>query len=1182
MIANDWLPRRDALLEARWAIFPPPVMSVATANPESTSHYIDNNLGHPQTATQQNGYNEASSIKQLLTNHIRRDLTNQTAGGLESQHIQQTTAHRNLGEVNGEAQFPIDAKLTASQILRDQPVYASRELIESKLARSSLSPPHTQPPLHHQQPSPTQLPRLVPHLLSPPLGPTAIPEGQIPLSPVQQPSLSDLQLRPPKQPEPSDLKQFDVPEEALPDEKAKEDLISQIVESQLASHRYRDHAAFASQLVTPPQIAGDSGGPIGESPVKNPETAEAPASPSLSQSVAETKDETTISPTTSTVVDQQPLQDKEMPQDNQTLPQGQGQGQVHDLSPPLSNTSVQEAAAAPQQPLTPGGVVSPSTSQFQSPDHSLHSGMVPSPSKSDGQLVIDMNQSGGDFNRSNASIASDDLSDNEGYVSQYTPIMPGDAGDHGSNDGFVYHCHLCSYSGTSRFHFNAHMNSHFEHQCPHCDYTSRTEGRLKRHIKDFHSSVPPDNYSGNRMLRTVQNRPKLYRCKQCEFVAQTKIDFWEHARTHIKDDKILQCPKCPFVTEYKHHLEYHLRNHFGSKPFKCLKCNYSCVNKSMLNSHMKSHTNIYQYRCNDCSYASKYCHSLKLHLRKYNHKPATILNIDGTPMEDGETFPPRRGPPRGPRGPRKEKQGPSNQNMPLMLNPQLAGLVRPPFPGGQQMMNGMMPFWPMMPGHMAPNGMPMAPQGIPLHMAQKLPPGMIPMPGMPGMPPQLHPQQQQQQQHPMVKQEPGVIQCGICEFTTESQSDLSTHMLKVHAAENQDLFSAFGLNSDSFTAEQARQEKAGLLPPAAHSKHSPQGAAPYSQVKPPQLPQMSPGMMQHSAMPPKASPSQMWMMNGGRPPMRPQVTSAPTAGAGVLDLSGKLVTGDRQGEPNTSGATARPRSGHGSEEAPLDLSAPNAAPPGRQEYYNAYMPIAGRKRPIQLVKASDGEYVQVDRFQNGEAEPESVPRKRSRKGKAFKLDKLCLKLQERATDSPNSYGSNEDYSSDGYVEDNTQDGASAESPPNISKPVAEGDLNEIHNSLRQLNSESPVENNLQNQYVKVYHDGEENSMQSSGNMKSEQNSDEMDRSSLQNGYTGEANDDEVGEGIDSGRYNYECPYCDILFADCVMFTMHMGYHGYSDPYKCNMCGFEGKDKVEFFMHIARNAHEEQENQNETE
>lgn len=220
----------------------------------------------------------------------------------------------------------------------------------------------------------------------------------------------------------------------------------------------------------------------------------------------------------------------------------------------------------------------------------------------------------------------------------------------------IYRCHLCPYTGNSKLHFNAHMNTHFDHRCPHCDYTSRTEGRLKRHIRDFHSETPPDTWTGTGPLDidsvllegaeliidadveisaggTGPNpaRNRKYRCKQCGYVAMDKHDFWEHSKDHIKSDKMLACPKCNFVTEYKHHLEYHLRNHFGSKPFKCAKCNYSCVNKSMLNSHMKSHSNIYQYRCDDCTYATKYCHSLKLHLRKYKHRPATVLNLDGTP-----------------------------------------------------------------------------------------------------------------------------------------------------------------------------------------------------------------------------------------------------------------------------------------------------------------------------------------------------------------------------------------------------------------------------------------------------------------------------------------------------------------------------------------------------------------------
>ncbi|KAH8406538.1 hypothetical protein KR215_006115 [Drosophila sulfurigaster] len=124
---------------------------------------------------------------------------------------------------------------------------------------------------------------------------------------------------------------------------------------------------------------------------------------------------------------------------------------------------------------------------------------------------------------------------------------------------------------------------------------------------------------------------KNYKCKTCGVVAITKVDFWAHTRTHMKPDKILQCAKCPFVTEFKHHLEYHIRKHKNQKPFQCDKCSYTCVNKSMLNSHRKSHSSVYQYRCADCDYATKYCHSFKLHLRKYGHKPGMVLDEDGTP-----------------------------------------------------------------------------------------------------------------------------------------------------------------------------------------------------------------------------------------------------------------------------------------------------------------------------------------------------------------------------------------------------------------------------------------------------------------------------------------------------------------------------------------------------------------------
>lgn len=139
---------------------------------------------------------------------------------------------------------------------------------------------------------------------------------------------------------------------------------------------------------------------------------------------------------------------------------------------------------------------------------------------------------------------------------------------------------------------------------------------------------------------------KNYKCKTCGFLAITKVAFWEHARCHMKPEKTLQCSKCPFVTELKHHLEYHIRKHKNLKPFQCDKCSYSCVNKSMLNSHRKSHSSVYQYRCSDCDYATKYCHSFKLHLRKYDHKPGMVLDEDGAPNPSVviDVYGTRRGP----------------------------------------------------------------------------------------------------------------------------------------------------------------------------------------------------------------------------------------------------------------------------------------------------------------------------------------------------------------------------------------------------------------------------------------------------------------------------------------------------------------------------------------------------------
>lgn len=59
-----------------------------------------------------------------------------------------------------------------------------------------------------------------------------------------------------------------------------------------------------------------------------------------------------------------------------------------------------------------------------------------------------------------------------------------------------------------------------------------------------------------------------------------------------------------------------------------------------------------------------------------------------------------------------------------------------------------------------------------------------------------------------------------------------------------------------------------------------------------------------------------------------------------------------------------------------------------------------------------------------------------------------------------------------------------------------------------------------------------------------------------------------GEALDV----YRCDHCRVLFLDCVMFTIHMGCHGFRDPFECNICGYRSHDRYEFSSHITRGEH----------
>jgi len=52
----------------------------------------------------------------------------------------------------------------------------------------------------------------------------------------------------------------------------------------------------------------------------------------------------------------------------------------------------------------------------------------------------------------------------------------------------------------------------------------------------------------------------------------------------------------------------------------------------------------------------------------------------------------------------------------------------------------------------------------------------------------------------------------------------------------------------------------------------------------------------------------------------------------------------------------------------------------------------------------------------------------------------------------------------------------------------------------------------------------------------------------------------------------ECRHCGFVFKHAAMFDIHMGFHKFDDPWRCNRCGQRCTDRVDFNRHVATAPH----------
>lgn len=56
------------------------------------------------------------------------------------------------------------------------------------------------------------------------------------------------------------------------------------------------------------------------------------------------------------------------------------------------------------------------------------------------------------------------------------------------------------------------------------------------------------------------------------------------------------------------------------------------------------------------------------------------------------------------------------------------------------------------------------------------------------------------------------------------------------------------------------------------------------------------------------------------------------------------------------------------------------------------------------------------------------------------------------------------------------------------------------------------------------------------------------------------------------NWNFCCSHCQIQFHDRILFQLHMGYHGFENPFQCNRCGEICKNAITFNLHLLEAKH----------
>ncbi|CAF4913851.1 unnamed protein product [Pieris macdunnoughi] len=124
-------------------------------------------------------------------------------------------------------------------------------------------------------------------------------------------------------------------------------------------------------------------------------------------------------------------------------------------------------------------------------------------------------------------------------------------------------------------------------------------------------------------LLTVKSNK--FKCPECNYLSRKQELVDRHILKVHRGENPFQCFMCDYTTSNKGNFAEHIRRHEGKKPFKCSYCPHRNVSKKNLKKHELIHRPDNPLKCPHCDYISKHQREFGSHTRKFHSTQNGVL-----------------------------------------------------------------------------------------------------------------------------------------------------------------------------------------------------------------------------------------------------------------------------------------------------------------------------------------------------------------------------------------------------------------------------------------------------------------------------------------------------------------------------------------------------------------------------